>query len=104
MRVLITAGTGMIGRALARELSEKGHHVTVTSRDPGHARSFTHKVQLIPCCPVRRSDSRCRGFRCYRSPRRGVHWERSLDDGEESPNPAEQNHLRTGADRSGGSR
>jgi len=48
MRVLITAGTGMIGRALARELSEKGHHVTVTSRDPGHARSFTHKVQLIP--------------------------------------------------------
>lgn len=48
MRVLITAGTGTIGRALVRELGEKGHDVTVTSRDPSHARSFTHKVQLIP--------------------------------------------------------
>ncbi len=41
MRVLITAGTGMIGRALARELAEKGHHVTVTSRDPGHLRGHS---------------------------------------------------------------
>lgn len=37
MRVLITGGTGFIGRALARALLARGDAVTVLSRDPAHA-------------------------------------------------------------------
>ena len=35
MKVLITGGTGFIGRALTRSLSEEGCEVTVLSRNPG---------------------------------------------------------------------
>ena len=38
MHVLITGGSGFIGRALARELLAQGHRVTVVSRHPGDAR------------------------------------------------------------------
>jgi len=38
MHVLITGGSGFIGRALARELLAQGHRVTVVSRRPGDAR------------------------------------------------------------------
>jgi len=38
MHVLITGGTGFIGRALTRELLAQGHGVTVLSRDPAAAR------------------------------------------------------------------
>ncbi|MCU0522261.1 MAG: TIGR01777 family oxidoreductase [Anaerolineae bacterium] len=48
MRVLITAGTGLIGRALARELAEVGHTVTVSSRNPKGARPFATPVTMIP--------------------------------------------------------
>ena len=34
MKVLVTGGTGLIGRALAKELSAHGHEVLVLSRDP----------------------------------------------------------------------
>lgn len=34
MRILITGGTGLIGRALCRALSAANHHVTVLSRNP----------------------------------------------------------------------
>lgn len=34
MKVLITGGTGFIGSALARSLSDDGYHVTVLSRNP----------------------------------------------------------------------
>lgn len=37
MRVVITGGTGFIGRALARSLAEVGHEVVVTSRAPERA-------------------------------------------------------------------
>lgn len=37
MRVAITGGTGLIGRALAADLTEDGHEVIVISRRPEHA-------------------------------------------------------------------
>jgi uncharacterized protein (TIGR01777 family) len=39
MRVAITGATGMIGRALVRELTERGDEVTALSRDAGRAAS-----------------------------------------------------------------
>lgn len=35
MRVIITGGSGLIGRALARDLGGAGHDVVILSRDPG---------------------------------------------------------------------
>jgi uncharacterized protein (TIGR01777 family) len=40
MRVAVTGATGTIGRALVRELSERGDEVTALSRDPERARSL----------------------------------------------------------------
>lgn len=37
MRVIITGGSGLIGRALARDLGEAGHDVVVLTRDPDRA-------------------------------------------------------------------
>lgn len=37
MRVVITGGTGLIGRDLARELGGAGHDVVILTRDPGRA-------------------------------------------------------------------
>jgi hypothetical protein len=37
MRIIITGGSGLIGRALARELGSEGHDVVVLTRDPGRA-------------------------------------------------------------------
>ena len=37
MRVIITGGTGLIGRALAADLAGDGHEVTVLSRRPEQA-------------------------------------------------------------------
>ena len=34
MKILITGGTGFIGRALTRSLTEQGYEVTVLSRNP----------------------------------------------------------------------
>ena len=37
-------GAGNVGRALARSLTRAGHHVTLTARDPQHARSVAAEV------------------------------------------------------------
>lgn len=38
MKVFMTGGTGLIGRAVARALRARGDEVTVSTRDPGRAR------------------------------------------------------------------
>jgi uncharacterized protein YbjT (DUF2867 family) len=40
MRVLITGGTGLIGRALSANLVADGHEVIVLTRSPERARSI----------------------------------------------------------------
>ncbi|MCJ7521132.1 MAG: NAD-dependent epimerase/dehydratase family protein, partial [Dehalococcoidia bacterium] len=45
MRVLITGGTGLIGRALAVDLAEDGHDVTVLSRHPAKAAGLPANVR-----------------------------------------------------------
>lgn len=40
MRIIVTGGTGFIGRALVNELLENGHSVTVLSRNAGGARAL----------------------------------------------------------------
>jgi len=44
-RVIITGGTGLIGRALATELVAAGHEVVVLSRDPQRARGLPPGVR-----------------------------------------------------------
>jgi uncharacterized protein (TIGR01777 family) len=47
MRVIITGGTGLIGRALAADLLKDGHEVIVLSRDPqGHRPNLPSGVRL----------------------------------------------------------
>lgn len=48
-RMLITGGTGLLGRALVRALLERGHQVTVFTRDPQKRRAlFSSQVTLAP--------------------------------------------------------
>jgi hypothetical protein len=46
MRVVITGGTGLIGRALAANLAADGHQVTVLSRAPERARGLPAGVDV----------------------------------------------------------
>ena len=46
MRVLITGGTGLIGKALAIELVGRGHDVTLLSRDPEKAIGLPDEVRI----------------------------------------------------------
>ena len=46
MRVIITGGTGLIGRSLCRTLAERGHEIIVLSRDPAPAASAFHRLGL----------------------------------------------------------
>ncbi|MEZ5332664.1 MAG: TIGR01777 family oxidoreductase [Thermoanaerobaculia bacterium] len=46
MRVVITGGSGLIGRALAAELAGAGHEVGVTSRHPDGVRDLPAGVEL----------------------------------------------------------
>ncbi len=39
MQILVTGGTGLIGRTLTSRLLALGHHVTVVTRNPEHARA-----------------------------------------------------------------
>lgn len=47
MRVIITGGTGLIGRALAEDLAGEGHEVIVLSRNPGSADEILPGVRLV---------------------------------------------------------
>jgi len=47
MRVIISGGTGQIGRALARELLDAGHEIVVLSRNPAAATGLPGSVRLV---------------------------------------------------------
>lgn len=47
MNVIITGGTGLIGRALVESLVRDGHHVAVLSRDPAFVKGMPGQVQLV---------------------------------------------------------
>lgn len=47
MRVLVTGGSGFIGRALTRHLQELGHEVTVLTRDPGTTAAILPGASLV---------------------------------------------------------
>ncbi len=46
MRIVMTGGTGLIGRALCAALSAKGHLITVLSRNPDSARNMAAGVSV----------------------------------------------------------
>ena len=46
MRVLITGGTGLIGRALSANLAADGHEVIVLSRSPEQGTPLPDRVQV----------------------------------------------------------
>ena len=46
MRILITGGTGIIGRALAIHLVGRGHHVIVLSREPEKSTGLPDEVRI----------------------------------------------------------
>jgi uncharacterized protein (TIGR01777 family) len=46
MRIIITGGTGLIGRALSAEMAADGHEVIVLSRSPERARGLATGVRL----------------------------------------------------------
>ena len=47
MRVVITGGTGLIGRALSAELVSRGHEVIVLSRSPERAAGLPDGVRVV---------------------------------------------------------
>jgi len=47
MRIIITGGSGLIGRALAADLAVGGHEVVVLSRDPGQVTSLPTGVRAV---------------------------------------------------------
>lgn len=48
MRIIITGGTGLIGKPLARSLAEAGHEVIVLSRSPEkHRGELPESIQLV---------------------------------------------------------
>ncbi len=47
MRVLITGGTGLIGRSLTRELIGGGHEVVVLSRNPAGRKKVAPEVDMV---------------------------------------------------------
>ena len=53
MRVTITGATGLIGRRLVRDLTERGDEVTVLSRDPGKAERSLKGIQAAAWDPAK---------------------------------------------------
>jgi uncharacterized protein (TIGR01777 family) len=47
MRIVITGGTGLIGRSLAEQMAGEGHEVIVLSRNPSRAKDFLPGVMLV---------------------------------------------------------
>lgn len=48
MRIIITGGTGLIGRALGADLSKQGHEVIVLSRNPGRKPGLPEGITVVP--------------------------------------------------------
>ncbi|SPW23475.1 Uncharacterized conserved protein [Cronobacter sakazakii] len=49
MEILVTGGTGLIGRTLTSRLVALGHHVTVLTRNPERARArLDTAITLVP--------------------------------------------------------
>ena len=48
MKVIITGGSGLIGRALSKQLAGKGHEVTILSRNPDRATGLPVGVKVAP--------------------------------------------------------
>ena len=46
MRIIITGGTGLLGRPLSAALASEGHEVTVLSRQPDKAKAIALGVKL----------------------------------------------------------
>ena len=47
MRIIITGGTGLIGRALSKALVADGHDVTALTRDPAKVKDMPAAVKLV---------------------------------------------------------
>ena len=46
MKIIITGGTGLIGRALAESLAKDGHEVILLSRKPQTGKSVAEGIRL----------------------------------------------------------
>ncbi len=53
MKILLTGGTGLIGRHLIPRLLELGHSVTVSTRHPDTARAVS--IRASPCGAISRA-------------------------------------------------
>ncbi len=51
LRVLVTGGTGFVGRALVRALIRRGDQVTVLSRDARHGRDVPREARVVAWSP-----------------------------------------------------
>lgn len=47
MKIIVTGGTGLIGRTLAEQMAGEGHDVIVLSRNPDSAQGFSQGVRLV---------------------------------------------------------
>ena len=47
MNILISGGSGLIGRALTTELLKKGHEVSILTRDPQNPKDLPEKARLV---------------------------------------------------------
>ncbi|MEX1246852.1 MAG: TIGR01777 family oxidoreductase [Anaerolineales bacterium] len=47
MRVLITGGSGLLGRALTASLAQDGHEIIVLSRNPGKVTDLSHGARAL---------------------------------------------------------
>lgn len=47
MRLILTGGSGLIGRALCRQLAGGGHQVIILSRDPQRVKGFPQWVKVV---------------------------------------------------------
>jgi uncharacterized protein (TIGR01777 family) len=47
MRIIITGGTGLVGKALAADMAADGHEVILLSRDPSKAENLPQGVRVV---------------------------------------------------------